>query len=77
MRMVCMVCMVSYAKPGTANEFPGDGFPPGIMTRVRVKRSTKPCKPCKPCSGAGRPSMSNPDTFVSMMMSRAGATLGR
>ena len=29
MRMVCMVCMVSYAKAGTANEFPGGGFPPG------------------------------------------------
>jgi hypothetical protein len=28
-------------------------------------------------NGDGRPSMGNPDTFGSMMMSRAGATLGR
>jgi hypothetical protein len=47
------------------------------MTRVRFNPKNKPSKPTKPCSGVGRPSMSNPDTFGSMMMSRVGATLGR
>ena len=35
MRMVCMVCMVSYAKPGTANEFPGAACPGNYDSRAR------------------------------------------